>query len=80
MVICQFHVDTRTCLRLDDGEYLAWFPVEQGLRHKCVFGPLSFDMFFVVVIHVTFTHFKVDKDIAGVLVCPRKKTEAVDEG
>lgn len=35
---------------------------------------------FAVVIHVTFTYFKVDKCIAGVLVYPKTKTEAGDGG
>ena len=43
-------------------------------------APLLFNMFFVAVISVAYTRFKVDKDTMDALVHLRKKTGAGGEG
>ena len=40
------------CVRLDDGECLDMFDVEQGLRQVCVLAPLLFDIVFTAVLRV----------------------------
>ena len=70
----------RACVRLDDGAYSGWFALKHGLRQACVLAHLLFNIFFVTVISVAYTHFKVDKDIMNALVHPRKKPEAGGQG
>ena len=47
-------------MRLDDKVSSGWLAVEHGLRKGCVPTLLLFNAFFVVVIDVTYTSFKVD--------------------
>ena len=54
--------------------------MEHGLRQACVLAHLLFNIFFVTVISVAYTHFKVDKDIMNALVHPRKKPEPGGRG
>ena len=70
----------RACVRLDDGAYSGWFAGEHGLRQACVLAYLLFNIFFMAVISVAYTHFKVDKDIMDALVHLRKKPEAGGQG
>ena len=55
-VIFQSH-DGRACARLEDGECLDMFDVEQGLRQACVFSPLLVNMLFTAVLRVAEKHF-----------------------
>ena len=76
-VIRQFYDGMRACVWLENGQYSDWFPVEQGLRQRCVLGPLLFNKFFAAVIHVALTRFKADKGIIDALVSLRKKPGAI---
>lgn len=62
-VIHQFHDGVWACVRLDDGGYSGWLPVERSLRQGCVLELLLVTTFFAEVIHVAFTPNKSDKDI-----------------
>ena len=70
----------RACVGLDDRVCSGWFAMEQGLRQRCVLVPLLFKIFFAAVVNVTYTRFKVDKDIMGALVHLRKKSGAGGQG
>ena len=59
--IYQFLNGMRACVRLDDKASSGWLAVEHGLQ-GCVLALLLFSTFFVVVIDVAYTSFKVDKD------------------
>ena len=48
--------------------------MEQGLHQGSVLAPLMFNMFFAVVIIVTYTRFKADKEIIDALMHLREKT------
>ena len=71
--IHQFHDGMRACVRLEDRVHSRWFAVEQGLRQRCVFASLLFNIFFAAVINLASTHFKADKGIMDALVHLRKK-------
>ena len=45
-VIDRFLGNTRTCVRLDDGDYSDTFVVGKGLRQKCEIAPLLFNDFY----------------------------------
>ena len=67
-------------MRLDDRVWSRWFPLEQGLRQRCVLAPLLFNIFFTAVINVASTRFKADKGIMDTLVHLRKKRGAGGRG
>ena len=51
-------------MRLEDRVCSAWWAVEQGLCYGCMLTPLLSNITFAAVIKsVTYTRFKVDKDI-----------------
>ena len=54
--------------------------MEQGLRQGCVLALLLFKIFFVAVINVASTRFKVDNGIMDTLVHLRKKRGAGRRG
>ena len=51
-VIRIFHDGMRVRVQLNDGDFLSWFNVCQGLRQGCVLSPLSFNIIFAAVIIV----------------------------
>ena len=51
-VIRIFHDGMRVRVQLNDGDFLAWFDICQGLRQGCVMSPLLFKIFFAAVIIV----------------------------
>ena len=51
-VIRIFHDGMRVRVQLNDGDFLPWFNVCQGLRQGCVLSPLSFNIIFAAVIIV----------------------------
>ena len=51
-VIRIFHDGMRARVQLNDGDFLAWFNVCQGLRQGCVPSPLLFNISFAAVIIV----------------------------
>ena len=56
-------------MRLEDRVCSAWWAVEQGLCYGCMLTPLLSNITFAAVIKsVTYTRFKVDKDIMDALV------------
>ena len=61
--IGQFHDGMRACVPLEDRVCSGRFAVEQGLHQGCVLASFLFNIFFAAVINVTYTRFKVNKDI-----------------
>ena len=64
-----FHGDMKARVQLDDGDFLAWFNVCQGLRQGCVLSLLLFNIFFVAVIIVVLQRLAEDSLIVSDLVC-----------
>ena len=67
-VIRMFHDGMRARVQLNDGDFLAWFNVCQGLRQGCLLSPLLFKMFFAAVIIVVLQRFEEDPLIVPDLV------------
>ena len=74
--IRQFHDGMRACVRLDSRVYSEGFAVDQGLRHVCMLAPLLFNILFVAVVNVVYTHFKAEKRIMDALVHLRQNAGA----
>ena len=55
-------------MRPDDGVYLDWLEVEQGLREGCVLSPLIFNILIAVVFTVNLQRFSADRAILAKLV------------
>ena len=67
-LIRQIHDGIRACMRDDDGRYLEWFKVAQGIRQGCVLSPLLSKVFFAAILLVTLERFSEDADILADLV------------
>ena len=67
-IIRMFHGGMGARVQLDDGDFLAWFNVCQGLRQGCVLSPLLFNIVFAAVIIVVLQRFVEDPLIVSDLV------------
>lgn len=63
------HDGMRVCLRLGDGETSEWRDITQGLRQGCVFFPGLFNIFFAVLLAVTFDRFSINKAVEQEYIC-----------
>ncbi|CAB1103436.1 unnamed protein product [Ectocarpus sp. CCAP 1310/34] len=75
-VIRQFHDGMRVRVRVDDGEFSAWFWVTEGLRQGCVLSSLLFNIFFAAVIDAVAIRFSEDDVILQNLVYLEEETGA----
>ena len=66
--IRMFHDGMRARVKLDDGDFSAWFNVCQGFRQGCVLSSLLFNIFFTAVIIVVLQRFAEDPLIVSDLV------------
>ena len=67
-VIRMFHDGMRARVQLNDGDFLAWFIVFQGLRQGYLLSPLLFNTLFAAVIIVVLQRFAEDPLIVPDLV------------
>ena len=67
-VIRMFHDGMRARVQLNDGDFLAWFNVFQGLRQGYLLSPLLFNTLFAAVIIVVLQRFAEDPLIVPDLV------------
>ena len=64
-VIRMFHDGMGARVQLDDGDFMAWFNVCQGLRQGCVLSPLFINILFAAVIKVVLQRFAEDPPIVS---------------
>ncbi|CAB1100204.1 unnamed protein product [Ectocarpus sp. CCAP 1310/34] len=75
-VIRQFHDGMQAWVRMDDGEFSAWFWVTQGLRQGCVLSLLLLNIFLAAVIEVVAIGFSKDDVIPQNLMYLEEETGA----
>ena len=79
-VIRHFHDGMQACVRLDDGECSDKLDVRQGLRQRCVFAPLLFNIFLTAVLRVAEKRFLADAAITDNMVQLQRKEESEKKG
>ena len=71
----QFHDGIQACVRLDDGECLDMFDLEQCRRRGCTLAPLLSNMILTAALRVTKKRFLADEVIMDGMVQIQRKKE-----